>query len=44
MTGGEAGISEVLARLVAESSWADLAGQGHEAKRSILNFFATALG
>jgi 2-methylcitrate dehydratase PrpD len=44
MGGGEASISEVLAHLVAESSWADLAGQGHEAKRSLLNFFATALG
>lgn len=44
MAGAEASISEVLARLVAESSWPDLAGQGHEAKRSILNFFATALG
>jgi 2-methylcitrate dehydratase PrpD len=44
MTGGEASISEVLAKLVADSSWADVAGQGHEAKRSLLNFFATALG
>ena len=44
MTGSKASISEVLARLVAESSWADLASQGHEARRSLLNFFATALG
>lgn len=44
MAGAGASISEVLARVVAESSWADLAGQGHEAKRSLLNFFATALG
>jgi len=44
MTGAEASINEILARLVAESSWDDVAGQGHEAKRSLLNFFATALG
>ena len=44
MTGAKASISEVLARFVAESSWPDLASQGHEAKRSVLNFFATALG
>lgn len=44
MRGGEASISEVLAGLVADTSWADLAGQGHEAKRSMLNFFATAIG
>src|ERR1044072_4454816 len=44
MAGDEGSISNVMARVVAESSWADLAGQGHEAKRSLLNFFATALG
>ncbi|MFO1109081.1 MAG: MmgE/PrpD family protein [Bradyrhizobium sp.] len=44
MTGEAASISEVLAGLVADTSWADLAGQSHEAKRSILNFFATAIG
>ena len=44
MGGGEAGISGVLADFVAGTSWADLAGQGREAKRSLLNFFATAIG
>ena len=33
-----------LASFVAAASWADVAAQSHEAKRSILNFFATALG
>ncbi|WP_246174435.1 MmgE/PrpD family protein [Bradyrhizobium paxllaeri] len=33
-----------MAELVAATSWADVAAQQHEAKRSILNFFATALG
>ena len=30
--------------LVAAASWADVEAQSHEAQRSILNFFATALG
>ena len=38
------GVSRTLAELVAATSWADVAAQHHEAKRSILNFFATALG
>jgi 2-methylcitrate dehydratase PrpD len=38
------GASAMLAAFVADASWADLAAQGHEAKRAILNFFATALG
>ena len=38
------GVSRTLAAFVAATSWADVAVQGHEAKRSILNFFSTALG
>ena len=38
------GACATLAEFVAATSWADVAAQGHEAKRSILNFFATALG
>jgi 2-methylcitrate dehydratase PrpD len=34
----------MLADFVAGTEWADLSVQNHEAKRSILNFFATALG
>jgi 2-methylcitrate dehydratase PrpD len=34
----------MLADFVAASSWADVEAQSHEAQRSILNFFATALG
>src|SRR6266850_1764750 len=37
-------VSGALAHLVATSSWQDVAAQSHQAKRSILNFFATALG
>ena len=37
-------VSRTLADFVAATSWEDVAAQGHEAKRSILNFFATALG
>ncbi len=37
-------VSGALANLVATSSWRDVSGESHEAKRSILNFFATALG
>ncbi|WP_245452314.1 MmgE/PrpD family protein [Bradyrhizobium forestalis] len=37
-------MSKTLADFVAASSWADVAAQSHEARRSILNFFATALG
>jgi 2-methylcitrate dehydratase PrpD len=33
-----------FADFVAGTAWADAAAQEHEAKRSILNFFATALG
>ena len=33
-----------FADFVARTAWADVAAQEHEAKRSILNFFATALG
>jgi 2-methylcitrate dehydratase PrpD len=40
----EASASEALAGFVSAASWEDVAGQSHEAKRSILNFFATALG
>ena len=38
------GVSRILADLVAITSRADVAAQDHEAKRSLLNFFATALG
>jgi 2-methylcitrate dehydratase PrpD len=34
----------LLADFVTASSWADVEAQSHEARRSILNFFATALG
>jgi 2-methylcitrate dehydratase PrpD len=37
-------VSETLGKFVATTSWVDVAAQGQEAKRSILNFFATALG
>ena len=37
-------VSETLADLVASSSWANVEAQSREARRSILNFFATALG
>jgi 2-methylcitrate dehydratase PrpD len=40
----EQGAGATLANFVAATSWADVAAQSHEAKRSILNFFATALG
>jgi 2-methylcitrate dehydratase PrpD len=38
------GVGTTFADFVAGTTWTDVAGQGHEAKRSILNFFATALG
>src|ERR1700709_672868 len=38
------GASTTLANFIAAASWTDVAAQSHEAKRSILNFFATALG
>ncbi len=38
------GAGATLGHFVAATSWADVAAQSHEAKRSILNFFATALG
>jgi 2-methylcitrate dehydratase PrpD len=38
------GAGTTLGDFVAAQSWADVAAQSHEAKRSILNFFATALG
>lgn len=37
-------VSRTLADVVAASSWADVQAQSHEARRSILNFFATVLG
>ncbi|MCA6107100.1 MmgE/PrpD family protein [Bradyrhizobium cenepequi] len=37
-------VSRTLAEFVAATSWADVAREAHDAKRSILNFFATALG
>ena len=37
-------VSGTLAKLVASTTWDDIAPHAHEAKRSILNFFATALG
>jgi 2-methylcitrate dehydratase PrpD len=40
----EQGAGATLAEFVAAASWTDVAGQSCEAKRSILNFFATALG
>jgi len=36
--------SKGLAELVARAGWEEVCGAAHEAKRSILNFFATALG
>jgi 2-methylcitrate dehydratase PrpD len=38
------GACTTFADFVAGAVWADVAAQNHEAKRSILNFFATALG
>ena len=38
------GAGTMLADFVAGMVWADVAAQSHEAKRSILNFFATTLG
>jgi 2-methylcitrate dehydratase PrpD len=38
------GAGTTFADFVAATAWADVAAQNHEAKRSILNFFATALG
>jgi len=38
------GAGTTFADFVAGTAWADVAAQEHEAKRSILNFFATALG
>ncbi len=38
------GAGTTFADFVAATAWADVATQDHEAKRSILNFFATALG
>ncbi len=34
----------MLAAFVADASWADVTAQSHDAKRALLNFFATALG
>ncbi len=36
--------SAAFGALVANTRWEDVAGQAHEAKRSLLNFFATAIG
>jgi hypothetical protein len=38
------GAGTTPADFVAGTAWADVAAQSHEAKRSILNFFATAPG
>lgn len=38
------GAGTTFADFVAGTAWVDVAAQNHEAKRSILNFFATALG
>ncbi|MBN8908380.1 MAG: MmgE/PrpD family protein, partial [Rhodospirillales bacterium] len=38
------GAGTIFADFVAGTSWTDVAAQSREAKRSILNFFATALG
>jgi 2-methylcitrate dehydratase PrpD len=38
------GAGAILGDFVAAVSWPDVAEQSHEAKRSILNFFATAVG
>jgi len=38
------GAGRTFADFVAGAAWSDVAAQEHEAKRSILNFFATALG
>lgn len=37
-------VSKILADFVASASWTDVEAQSLEARRSILNFFATALG
>lgn len=41
---GEQSAAEAFGHLVAQTRWEDVAGQAHEAKRAILNFFATAIG
>ena len=38
------GVGAILGDFVAAAAWPDVAAQSHEAKRSILNFFATAVG
>jgi len=38
------GAAAAFGRLVAETTWDDVVGQAHEAKRSLLNFFATSIG
>jgi 2-methylcitrate dehydratase PrpD len=38
------GAGAVLGDFVAAATWPDVAAQSHQAKRAILNFFATALG
>jgi 2-methylcitrate dehydratase PrpD len=40
----EQGAGAILGDFVAAAAWPDVAAQSHEAKRSILNFFATAIG
>ena len=40
----EQGAGAILGDFVAAAAWPDVAAQSHEAKRSILNFFATAVG
>ena len=41
---GEQSAAEAFGHLVAQTRWEDVAGHAHEAKRSLLNFFATAIG
>ena len=38
------GAGAILGDFVAAATWLDVAAQSHEAKRSLLNFFATAVG
>jgi 2-methylcitrate dehydratase PrpD len=38
------GAGAILGNFVAAAAWPDIAAQSHQAKRSILNFFATAIG
>lgn len=42
MTMAREGATAAFGRMVAETGWETIAGQAHEAKRSLLNFLATA--